>query len=171
MLEVSELQNYYTLPNTKADYQNWIIAFAEISPLPMGMEVYTALYLLINKVPKHGSISFNPEINDIEINWNEEHFNHALENAKYFVKRMNQANGGTPSGLLWKGGYGPDICYHPLGGVVLGKATDLYGRVKGYKNLYVTDGAFVPASIGVNPFLTITAVAEYCIQDIISQDF
>lgn len=145
--------------------------FAEISPLPMGMEVYTALYLLINKVPKHGHISFNPEIDDIELNWNEEHFNHALENAKYFVKRMNRANGGTPSGLLWKGGYGPDICYHPLGGAVLGKTTDLYGRVKGYKNLYITDGALIPASIGVNPFLTITAVAEYCIDRIIKEDF
>lgn len=145
--------------------------FAEISPLPMGMEVYTALYLIINKVPTPGSISYNPEINDIIINWEKKNYKHTVKNAKYFIKKMNKANGGTPSGLLWKGGYGPDICYHPLGGAVLGKTTDLHGRVKGYENLYITDGALVPASIGVNPFLTITAVAEYCMDEIISRDY
>lgn len=145
--------------------------FAEISPLPMGMEVYTALYLLINKVPRPGSISYNSEKDDIDIHWTEENYGHTIQNAKYFIKKMNTANGGTPSGLLWNRGYGADICYHPLGGAVLGKATDLFGRVKGYKNLYVTDGALIPASIGVNPFLTITAIAEHCIHDIIEKDF
>ncbi len=145
--------------------------FAEISPLPMGMEVYTALYLVINKIPLPGRIQFDPLIDDIRIHWKKENFKHTIENAKYFVKRMNKANGGTPSGLLWKGGYGPDICYHPLGGAVLGKSTDLFGRVKGYENLYVTDGALIPATIGVNPFLTITALAEYCMENIIKNDF
>src|SRR5690606_11376283 len=145
--------------------------FAEISPLPMGMEVWTALYLLINKVPKFGKITFDKTTDRIDIEWNEEHYSNMLENAKYFIKRMNKANGGTPSGLLWNRGYGPDICYHPLGGAVLGKTTDLYGRVKGYQNLYVTDGALIPAGIGVNPFLTITAVAEHCIHKIIEEDF
>ncbi len=145
--------------------------FAEISPLPMGMEVYTALYLIINKVPLPGRISYDPIIDDIRIHWEKKNFKHTVTNAKYFIKKMNKANGGTPSGLLWKGGYGPDICYHPLGGAVLGKTTDLFGRVKGYENLYITDCALVPASIGVNPFLTITAIAEYCMEDIIKNDF
>lgn len=145
--------------------------FAEISPLPMGMEVYTALYLVINKVPVPGRISYDPAINDIRIHWEEKNFKHTVDNAKYFIKKMNKANGGTPPGLLWKGGYGPDICYHPLGGAVLGKTTDLFGRLKGYENLYITDGALVPASIGVNPFLTITAIAEYCMEEIIKSDF
>ncbi len=145
--------------------------FAEISPLPMGLEVYTALYLIINRVPIPGHISFYPALNDIKIHWEANNFEHTVENAKFFIKKMNKANGGTPSGLLWKGGYGADICYHPLGGAVLGKSTDLFGRVKGYKNLYITDGALVPASIGVNPFLTITALAEYCMEEIIKEDF
>lgn len=145
--------------------------FAEISPLPMGMEVYTALYLVINKVPVPGRMSYDTTINDIRIHWEKKNYEHSLDNTKYFIKKMNKANGGTPSGLLWKGGYGPDICYHPLGGAVLGKTTDLFGRVKGYENLYITDGALVPASIGVNPFLTITALAEYCMEEIIKSDF
>ncbi|MFP2923608.1 GMC oxidoreductase [Pyxidicoccus sp. 3LG] len=57
---------------------------------------------------------------------------------------------------------------HPLGGAVLGKATDLYGRVKGYDRLYVVDGAAVPGSTAtVNPSLTITALAERSITEII----
>lgn len=50
---------------------------------------------------------------------------------------------------------------HPLGGVVLGDATDGYGRVHGHPGLYVVDGALIPGSTGtVNPSLTIAALAE-----------
>lgn len=59
---------------------------------------------------------------------------------------------------------------HPLGGAVLGKVSDSYGRVLGHKGLYVVDGAGVPGSTGtVNPSLTITALAERGIENIISQ--
>ena len=50
--------------------------------------------------------------------------------------------------------------YHPLGGMVLGKATDMNGEVKGAPGLFVVDGSLVPGRIGVNPFVTITALAE-----------
>ena len=33
-------------------------------------------------------------------------------------------------------------------------------RVFGYQNLLVCDGAAIPSNIGVNPSLTITAMAE-----------
>jgi cholesterol oxidase len=60
--------------------------------------------------------------------------------------------------------------YHPLGGLVLGEATDGYGRVKGYRNLYVTDGSLIPGSTGVNPFVTITALAERNIERVLAED-
>ncbi|MFI6167677.1 GMC oxidoreductase [Nocardia sp. NPDC051052] len=57
---------------------------------------------------------------------------------------------------------------HPLGGAVLGKATDGYGRVHGHPGLYVMDGAAIPGSTGtVNPSLTIAALAERNIEAII----
>ena len=37
---------------------------------------------------------------------------------------------------------------------------DADGRVFGYQNLLVTDGSAIPANPGVNPSLTITALAE-----------
>lgn len=61
---------------------------------------------------------------------------------------------------------------HPLGGAVLGRATDAYGRVIGPKNLYVMDGAMIPGTTGaVNPSLTISALAERNIEAILKQDF
>jgi choline dehydrogenase-like flavoprotein len=38
---------------------------------------------------------------------------------------------------------------------------DARNRVFGYENLMVCDGAAIPANPGVNPSLTITALAEY----------
>ncbi|GAA2923772.1 hypothetical protein GCM10020221_19760 [Streptomyces thioluteus] len=41
---------------------------------------------------------------------------------------------------------------------------------EGYRNLYVTDGALVPGSLGVNPFVTITALAERNVERVLRQD-
>ncbi|MFV9646337.1 MAG: GMC oxidoreductase [Desulfobacterales bacterium] len=55
---------------------------------------------------------------------------------------------------------------HILGGAVMGDSpekgvVDFNGEIHGYPNLYVVDGSNVPVNLGVNPSLTITAVAEY----------
>ncbi|BAZ49788.1 cholesterol oxidase [Nostoc sp. NIES-4103] len=61
--------------------------------------------------------------------------------------------------------------FHPLGGAVLGKACDLYGRVIGYRGLYVVDGALMPGSTAcANPSFTIAALAERCLERIIAED-
>ena len=54
---------------------------------------------------------------------------------------------------------------------MLGKASDNYGRLKNYANLYALDGSMIPGSTGVNPFVTITALAERNITKIIKEDF
>jgi cholesterol oxidase len=56
---------------------------------------------------------------------------------------------------------------HPLGGCVRNKATDSYGRVRGYDNLFVNDASLVPGYIGCNPFMSITALAERNIEGIL----
>ncbi len=145
--------------------------FVEIAPLPMGMNVATSLYLMVNKLKKFGEVSFDSKSQNIQLNWDQSHTAHMKDNAKYFLRTMNKANGGTRSHLLFHNGFGADVCYHPLGGIVLGKATDHVGRLNNHQNLYVLDGSLIPGTIGVNPFVTITALAEYCIEHIIKEDF
>ena len=144
--------------------------FTEIAPLPMGMDVATALYLLINRVDRKGEVTYDPDKGELVLNWNEQHTAEMRANADYFIKKMNRANGGTRSHLLFKNGFGADICYHPLGGCVLGEATNEYGKLKGHENLYILDGSLIPGTIGVNPFVTITAIAEYCMENLIRQN-
>jgi cholesterol oxidase len=60
---------------------------------------------------------------------------------------------------------------HILGGAVIGRdpehgVVDARQRVFGYETLYVCDGAAVPANVGVNPSLTITALAEHAMSHI-----
>jgi cholesterol oxidase len=60
---------------------------------------------------------------------------------------------------------------HVLGGAVIGPdpsrgVVDAHQRVFGYENLLVCDGSAVPANIGVNPSLTITAMAEHAMSHI-----
>jgi cholesterol oxidase len=60
---------------------------------------------------------------------------------------------------------------HILGGCPMGKSgadgvIDEHCRVFGYDGLYVVDGSAIPSNLGVNPSLTITALAEYAISQI-----
>jgi len=55
---------------------------------------------------------------------------------------------------------------HILGGAVMGETPEngvvnFTGEIHGYPNLYIVDGSNVPVNLGVNPSLTITAMAEY----------
>ena len=54
---------------------------------------------------------------------------------------------------------------HILGGCVMGKdpesgVIDKCHRVFGYDNMFVVDASAISANLGVNPSLTITAMAE-----------
>jgi cholesterol oxidase len=60
---------------------------------------------------------------------------------------------------------------HILGGCCIGKSPsegviDKNQEVFGYPNMYVVDGSAIPANLGVNPSLTITAMAEYAMHKI-----
>jgi cholesterol oxidase len=61
--------------------------------------------------------------------------------------------------------------WHALGGVPMGDAVDLNGRVLGHRGLYVLDGARIPGSTGAcNPSMTIAALAEHSMAAIIRND-
>jgi len=61
---------------------------------------------------------------------------------------------------------------HPLGGCRMARtaelgATDPTGRVFGYEGLYCFGSSIIPTSLGVNPSLTIAAVAERCAEALV----
>jgi cholesterol oxidase len=62
-----------------------------------------------------------------------------------------------------------------LGGCPMGRSdqdgvVDARCEVFNYPGLYVVDGAIVPANPGINPSLTITALAEYAMSCIPEND-
>lgn len=61
--------------------------------------------------------------------------------------------------------------WHPLGGASMGRVCDLAGRVLGHRGLYVLDGALMPGNTAAcNPSMTIAAVAERALDDLITND-
>jgi cholesterol oxidase len=80
---------------------------------------------------------------------------------RWFAERT----GGIAQGGLTESLLNIPTTAHILGGAVIGTSpergvVDSSNRVFGYENLLVCDGAAVPANPGVNPSLTITAMAE-----------
>lgn len=55
---------------------------------------------------------------------------------------------------------GKPVTGHFIGGCAIGAVVDPYHRLYGHPGLHVIDGSVVAANLGVNPSLTITALAE-----------
>jgi len=88
-----------------------------------------------------------------------------IPKANEFAKTLARLTGGFPMSML------PEILFnvpgtaHCIGGCVIADnsthgVVDARHRVFNYKNMYICDGSVVAANLGVNPSLTITALAE-----------
>ncbi|MFH8607243.1 GMC oxidoreductase [Streptomyces sp. NPDC018029] len=157
-----------------AGIDNWAAggAFAEVAPLPTGIETYASFYLSITKNPHRAEFTWNAAANRAELNWQTAWKQPSIDAARTIFDRINAKEGTIYRTDLF-GTYkiwGDHLTYHPLGGAVLGKATDNYGRLHGHPGLYVIDGALIPGNTSVNPFVTITALAERNIEKIIETD-
>ncbi|MEU3920396.1 GMC oxidoreductase [Streptomyces sp. NPDC029004] len=153
---------------------NWAAggAFAEVAPLPTGIETYASFYLSITKNPNRAQFSWNPATGKVDLNWQTAWKQPSIDMAKTIFDKINAREGTIYRTDLF-GFYkiwGDHLTYHPLGGAVLNKATDNYGRLHGYQGLYVIDGSLIPGNTSVNPFVTITALAERNIETIIAND-
>lgn len=104
----------------------------------------------------------------VTVDWEASYDAQAAEAATAIITRLNEVNGGEAASL----GLDVSITFHPLGGCVLGQGVDLFGRVNGHPNLYVIDGSLLPGVTPLsNPFWTVSANAERCIDTIIREDF
>ena len=88
-----------------------------------------------------------------------------IPKANEFAQKFAQLTGGFAMSML------PEILFdvpgtaHCIGGCVIADSSchgvvDSRHRVFHYKNMYICDGSVVAANLGVNPSLTITALAE-----------
>jgi cholesterol oxidase len=95
----------------------------------------------------------------------------ANQAAEWMAKRT----GGIAQSSLMEATLNVPTTAHVLGGAVIGHSpedgvVDSRQRVFGYENLMVCDGAAIPANVGVNPSLTITALAEHAMAAILEKE-
>jgi cholesterol oxidase len=88
-----------------------------------------------------------------------------IPQANAFAEKAAEAFGGIPITSSSEILFDMPMTAHCIGGCVMGTdasqgVIDAQHRVFGYRNLFVVDGSAVGANLGVNPSLTITALAE-----------
>jgi cholesterol oxidase len=91
--------------------------------------------------------------------------------AEWFAKRT----GGIAQSSATEALFNIPTTAHILGGAVIAEGpdrgvVDARQRVFGYENLLVCDGSAIPANVGVNPSLTITALAEHAMSHVPEAD-
>ncbi len=113
----------------------------------------------------NGVIKLNNQ--KLEIEWNYYQENRELIDAMIkTMKEYAKAYGGEFSPMMtWNMSERP-LVFHPLGGCRMSPRAEegvvsLSGEVHGYPGLYVSDASLIPSSIGYNPVMTITALAEH----------
>lgn len=84
-----------------------------------------------------------------------------------YAKKVN----GIPQNILLEVFFNRPTTAHILGGCPMsgspdGGVVDKNLKVHGYPDFYITDGSIIQGNIGVNPSLTITAMAEYAMNKI-----
>lgn len=91
--------------------------------------------------------------------------------ANEIAERLAEKMDGTPQSLSLEVLFNTSSTAHILGGATMSRTPDdgvcdESGRVFGYENMFVADGSIVPANLGVNPSLTITALSEYVMSSV-----
>jgi cholesterol oxidase len=88
-----------------------------------------------------------------------------IPQANEFARKMAAAAGGVPMSMITEVLFNVPGTAHVLGGCSIGESpaegvVDAQQRLFGYRNAFVCDGSVIPANLGVNPSLTICALAE-----------
>ncbi|MET8795293.1 GMC oxidoreductase [Nocardia sp. NPDC004568] len=148
---------------TALSLENWYIP-----GIPFETGALASLAMVLD--PTRARFGYNPLSGGVGLSWPRRAQDEVTAAARAVDRRIAERAGAVAEYSAL--GYDANALFtaHPLGGAVLGRATDSYGRVHGHPGLYVMDGAAIPGSTGtVNPSLTITALAERNIEAIIRE--
>jgi cholesterol oxidase len=146
----------------------------EAQPMPARLGKPAMAHVLTTMTPERGEIRYDPATGAGRVRWPFAAMETVGDRAgRDLVNRLwweTEGKSGHPFNGLptydrgTAGGLGSANTWHPLGGMVMGQATDLGGRSVDYPNLYCVDGSVLPGSTALaNPALTITANAERCL--------
>jgi cholesterol oxidase len=141
--------------------------YASVFSIPLPIETHALGYYAMVKTDDRADITYDEGSDAITIAWPNGHTDHLSAQAKAVFDKLVKANGVDYRDDIFEGEVFAPHTVHPLGGAVRGKATDSFGRVKGYDNLFVNDASLIPGYIGCNPFMSITALAERNIEGIL----
>jgi cholesterol oxidase len=137
-------------------------------PIPLPFEANAMEVVGIFIPDGHGRFSYDAARDEARLRFPPEAHGASLAAARRRVARWAGAAGGLTSIDMTAS---DPATYHPLGGAVIGKVCDPYGRVLGQRGLYVNDGALIPGSTAcANPSLTIAALAERNAANIVARD-
>lgn len=129
----------------------------------------SSIYVGLGIPPAAGFFSYDPATDSVTVNWPamSDPRLQAFENgANDLVDTLNNANPGSFTAFM-----NVNITAHPVSGMGIGRVTDQFGRVLNHPGLYCVDASILPlCAPGVNPSFTIAALAERCMQEIISCD-
>lgn len=148
----------------------WIFGWASRTIILLVMQVYDHSlrirlkrsrlmpwrWKLVSEAPKGSIPTYIPEANDA---------------ARAIAEKIN----GIPQGAVSEVLLNRPLSAHMLGGCPISAnpekgVVDKFGRVFGYDGLYVADGSIMPANLGVNPSLTITALSEHVMSAVPKKD-
>ncbi len=150
------------------------IARDQVRRDPKGALNHSMLYLVMAVDDARGVVSLNSD-DKLTIDWPSVRTDPIFERIDRELREHARNLGGTYRQLDRVNPFAKDhkanlVTAHPMGGCRLGDdaddgVVDSDGRVFDgdggvHDGLFVVDGAIIPASIGVNPFLTISALAE-----------
>lgn len=95
--------------------------------------------------------------------------------AHAYAKKMAEKIQGFPQSSINEVMFDVPTTAHIMGGACIGRSPeegviDNKNHVFGYENLYVVDGSMIPSNLGVNPSLTITALAEHAMSHVPVKD-
>ncbi len=102
----------------------------------------------------------------VDIAWNVRRSRKMFRQMENALNALSRGIGGKyQSSPLWLWPFRKLLTAHPLGGCPMGNTPEAgvvkhTGEVWGYDGLYVIDGSIVPTALGVNPSMTIGALAE-----------
>ena len=88
-----------------------------------------------------------------------------IPEANSFTENAAKATGGVGLSTISEIAFNVPMTAHCMGGCAMAESPDrgvidAQNRVFNYQNLYVVDGSMLSANLGVNPSLTIAALAE-----------